>query len=182
MPISDLSEEEKRAIKGALRRAYRQSPRMRDVLNAARVELPPAIKKDGTPGKKNQVRYKCAICGKLTPSKWVNVDHKNPVVPLDRKESDMTPNELVDGIFCDQSNLQVLCSTPIKELPKGEKSCHTIKSTRENYIRKNINENGGSIAEWEAKYELYLKQKEEEKRLKEERKKNKQLKKPKTAS
>jgi hypothetical protein len=167
MPVNDLTDEERRVIKGALRRAFRQSPRMRDVLKDARVELPPALKKDGTPGARPQVRFKCNICGELFPGKWIAVDHINPVVPLDRKEKDMTPNELVDGIFSDKSNLQPLCVTPIKFLPKGQKSCHALKTAEENFVRKGISEKGGSVEEWKSKYKDYVKQKEKEKAEKE---------------
>jgi hypothetical protein len=111
---------------------------MREVLQRARVELPPALKKDGTPGVRNQVRYRCAGCGELHPQKWVQVDHIKPAVPLGVREEDMTPTELVAGIFCPQENLQVLCSTPLKFLPKGSRSCHAKKTNEENYIRKNM--------------------------------------------
>lgn len=181
MPHWDLTDEERRTLKGAIRRAFRQSKRMKQVLDAARTELPPALKKDGTPGARNQVRFKCAVCKELYPGKWVNVDHINPVVPLDRNEKDMTPNELVDGIYSDLSNLQVICSTPIKALPKGKKSCHTIKSTEENFIRKGISQNGGTVEEWKAKYLEYLDKKEKERLAKEQRKLEKQQRKIKTA-
>lgn len=134
-PNLDLTPDERRAIKGALRRAFRQSPRMREVLQRARVELPPALKKDGTPGIRPQVRYTCAQCKLLFQQKNVAVDHILPVVPLGKKEEDMTPTELVKGIFCSQDNLQVLCCTPIKNLPKGQRSCHAKKTNEENFIR-----------------------------------------------
>lgn len=174
VPHWDLTDEERRTLKGAIRRAFRQSKRMMQVLNAARVELPPALKKDGTPGARNQVRFRCAVCKQLFPGKWVNVDHIDPVVPLDRNEKDMTPNELVDRIYSDPSNLQVICSTPVKNLPKGKKSCHSIKSTEENFIRKGISQNGGTIAEWKDKYLEYLAKKEKDRLAKEHRKLEKQ--------
>jgi hypothetical protein len=143
---------------------------MRNVLNRVRVELPPALKKDGTQGVRPQVRYKCAVCEGYFPSKWVAVDHIIPVVPLDVKEKDMTPNDLVAGIFCPENNLQVICVTPIKFLPKGQKSCHAKKTAEENFVRKNLAEHGGSIEEWRIKYTDYLAHKETERLAKEERK------------
>lgn len=127
--------EERGRIKGAIRRTFRLHPAMREVLDAARVELPPALKKDGTPGKKNQVRFRCAMCQELHPSKWVQVDHIVPAIRLHRKESDTSYDEMVRGIFCRKENLQVLCSTPLKFLPKGKQSCHRIKTNEENFIR-----------------------------------------------
>jgi hypothetical protein len=174
VPYWDLTDEERRALKGAIRRAFRQSKRMKQVLDAARVELPPALKKDGTPGVRKQVRFRCAVCKQLYPSKWVQVDHIDPVVPLDKNEKDMTPNELVDRIYSDISNLQVICSTPVKFLPKGVKSCHTLKSREENFIRKGILQYGGTIEEWKAKYLEYLNKKEQERLAKEQKKLEKQ--------
>lgn len=127
--------EKKTQIKGAIRRVFRLSPQMKEVLAEARVELPPALKKDGTPGKKNQVRYRCAICKNLYPQKWVQVDHIEPVVFLWRNESEMTIDELADRIICNKENLQVVCSTPLKFLTKGLQSCHRKKTNEENFIR-----------------------------------------------
>lgn len=170
MSHKDLTDEERRAIKGAIRRAFRQSHRMRMVLMAARVELPPALKKDGTPGARNRVRFRCAVCGELFPGKWVAVDHIIPVVPLDKNEKDLTPNDLVDRIYCDINNLQVICTTPVKFLPKGQKSCHAKKSAEENFVRKNMTQFGGTIEKWKEQYRQYLLEKERQKLKKESKK------------
>ena len=162
----------KRMVKGAIRRVYRQSAEMAACLKSARVELPPALKKDGTPGAKNQVRYTCAQCKKLFQSKNVQVDHIDPVVNLWESEEETDYNTLVSRIWCDVKNLQVLCSTKIKDLPKGEKSCHTLKSAYENFIRdkfaeykaengltgKDLKESSIKIlmSEFELKYREYL--------------------------
>jgi hypothetical protein len=132
--------EERGRIKGAMRRSFRLSPQMKEVLQAARVELPPKTLKDGSVGKKNQVRYRCAHCEGLFSQKNVQVDHIEPVVPLWKKEEKMTYDELARGIFCKISNLQVLCSTKSKDLPKGQKSCHSWKSTKENFFRDRWND------------------------------------------
>lgn len=184
--------EERGRIKGAMRRAFRLSPQMKEVLTAARVELPPAIKKDGKPGKKNQVRYRCAGCGQLFSQKNVQVDHIDTVVPLHMKEETMTYDDLARGIFCKIDNLQVLCSTPLKQLPKGEKSCHGIKSVKENFIRDRYQEyytgtlkvpshNLGDLnrffeqlyLEDQAKKKQELLEKQERMRLREEKRKTK---------
>lgn len=127
--------EERGRIKGAIRRAFRLSPQMKEVLQAARVELPPALKKDGTPGKRPRVRYRCAMCGELFSQKNVQVDHIENVVPLWKKEADMTYDEIVRGVFCDKSNLQVLCSIAMTK-NDGKPSCHRKKTNEENWIRK----------------------------------------------
>lgn len=129
--------EERGRIKGAIRRAFRISPQMRETMRGARVELSPALKKDGTPGKKPRVRYRCAICGELWSQKNVNVDHIETVVPLWKNEKDMTYDEIVRGIFCDKSNLQVVCSIAIKR-NNGKHSCHKKKTDEENWIRREL--------------------------------------------
>ncbi len=131
--------EERGRIKGAIRRTFRLSPQMREVLEAARVELSPALKKDGTPGKKNRVRYRCAACGELFSQKNVQVDHMETVVPLHQPEADMSYDDIVRGVFCNKDNLQVLCSTSLKK-NNGIASCHKKKTDKEIYIRKRLKE------------------------------------------
>jgi hypothetical protein len=127
--------EERNRWIGALRRSFRVHPFMKDVLTNARVELPPKILKNGTQGKKNQIRYKCAICNKLFSQKHTQVDHRDPVVPLFLKSAEMLLDTIARRIYCKKENLQVLCSTPLKLLPKGTRSCHAIKTDEENFLR-----------------------------------------------
>ena len=138
--------QERNRIKGAIRRVFRLFPQMKDVLSAARVELPPALKKNGEPGKRNQIRFKCAECGGLFSRKNVQVDHIEPVVPLHKTEADMTYDEIVRGICCNKENLQVVCSTPLKR-SGGIPSCHKKKTDEENFIRKKLVERIGKEIE-----------------------------------
>jgi hypothetical protein len=182
--------EERGRIKGAIRRSFRLHPAMKEVLQEARVELPPKTLKDGSLGKKNQIRYKCAECKKLFSQKDVQVDHKDTVVPLDKSESEMDFDEwvktIVRGIYCKKDNLQVLCSTKKKDLPEGESSCHNLKSRKENFVREEFkkykeNPNSSVYDEIHRKsfdkkvdfflkmYDNYLKVKEEERLAKEKR-------------
>lgn len=176
--------EERGRIKGAIRRTFRLSPQMREILKEARVELPPALKKDGEPGKKNQVRYICAICKGLFSQKNVQVDHREPVVPLWKKESDMSYDDIVRGVFCSKSNLQVICSTPLKR-NNGISSCHRLKTNEENFIRDHLQAIPGLldhtgeeidflIEEFKGKYKIYLAEQEEKKRAKLARRKLRQ--------
>lgn len=164
----------KNAIKGAIRQVFRRSPQMWETLQKARVELPPDIKKDGTPGKKPRVRYKCAICEGLFSQKFVAVDHIEPVVPLDKTEADMTLQELADGIVCKKDNLQVVCSTPLKD-NNGKPSCHKIKTDEENYIRRQITQDKtdpnmlNRIDVLKEEFRQYLIEKEEKRVAKEKR-------------
>ena len=173
--------EERTRIKGAIRRAFRLSPQMREVLKEARVELSPALKKDGLPGKRPQVRYTCSYCLNLFSQKNVQVDHVETVVPLWRKEEVMSYDEIVRGVFCHKDNLQVLCSTPIKR-NNGVHSCHKKKTDKENWIRRYLfdkypdNENERKMLlenkghELKSLYTEYLQAKEAEKNAKRNRK------------
>lgn len=157
-------------------------------MQSARVELSPALKKDGTPGKRPRVRYRCASCDGLFPQKWVQVDHIDTVVPLWETESKMVFQEWVStiarNIFCKKENLQVLCSTPMKH-NDGNHSCHKKKTDEENYIRRelakiiNLKDHTGeeidrAINELKISYTEYVKEKE---RKKNERKRKRQTKK-----
>jgi len=178
--------EERGRIKGAIRRAFRLSPQMKEVLNNARVELSPALKKDGTPGKRPRVRYRCVQCNELFSQKNVQVDHIETVVPLYKAEISMSYDEIVRGVFCDKDNLQVLCSTPIKR-NNGIQSCHHKKTQEEKFLRNKwsellkkcdsslpkidyIKENEDK---WKEEYQKHLEDKEEKKRLRDERRREK---------
>lgn len=162
--------QERNRIKGAIRRVFRLFPQMKEVLNEVRVELPPALKKDGTPSKRPQIRFKCAICKELFSRKNVQVDHIRPVVPLNKAEADMSYDEIVRGICCSKENLQVVCSTPLKR-NNGKPSCHKIKTDEENFIRKKLQEdNSLSIELLKKEYSRYLEEKEEKRIAKEKRK------------
>lgn len=168
--------EERGRIKGAMRRTFRLSPQMKEVLQRARVELPPALKKDGTPGARNQVRYRCAICGELYSQKFVQVDHIVPVVPLHKKESELSYDDMARGIFCPVSNLQVVCSTPKKLTKDGKPSCHSVKTNEENFIRDKIANSNilspsvSQIEEFKKEYGVYLQEQDRIRREKLERK------------
>lgn len=168
--------QERNRVKGALRQSFRMSPQMWETLQRARHELPPALKKDGTPGKRPQVRYKCAICGGMFMQKYVQVDHIDPVVPLHKTEADMTYDEMAERIFCPKDNLQVVCSTPLKK-NGGKPSCHKIKSDEENFIRRNWPEKlrldeteNNRIELLKEAFQHHLKEKEEKRLAKERRK------------
>ena len=131
------SPEMKRIIKGQIRRSFRRSPQFIECMKRVRVELPPLPKKDGSPSRKKNIKYRCEVCNGLFQQKYIQVDHIEPAIPLDIEETDLSYDEMVKGICCSIDNLQAICSTPLKEnnnLP----SCHRIKTNEENYIRRAI--------------------------------------------
>jgi len=71
--------------------------------------------------------YKCAICEGIFIRKEVQIDHIDPVVPLDGYKSGMEFdwNEYIDRMFCEKDNFQIIC-----------KECHSCKSFLEKELRK----------------------------------------------
>ena len=103
-------------VLSAIRRCFSRSKTHREVLNMAKTdEL----------GPKGGKRYRCCICGESFGIKEVHVDHIDCVVPLDKTAESMTWDEIIKRIFCDITNLQVICTTD-----------HKIKSKEENLLRK----------------------------------------------
>lgn len=110
------------AIRGALRRVFARSPVIWDVLRAHRQEHA-RTRKDGSRCKKDAVLYPCMACKNLVSRKDVAVDHIDPVVSSNTGFVDY--DTFIKRLFCDASNLQLLCST-----------CHQEKTNRERAARK----------------------------------------------
>jgi 5-methylcytosine-specific restriction endonuclease McrA len=95
-------------VLNALRRAsYRYPPRY-ETMKEARIE---------------RGWYQCAKCLKPARRKEVQIDHIKPV--LDPATGFVDYNTYIERLFCEKSNLQLLC-----------KPCHKEKSTAENRNRR----------------------------------------------
>lgn len=110
-------------IVGSLKRCFSRSPIVREFLHKYRREEI-WFKKDGTQAKKPRVLYKCWHCHKEFNSNQIQVDHIIPVVPVNIPAKHLSYNILVNRLFCDESNLQILC-----------KEHHKDKSQQENAVR-----------------------------------------------
>lgn len=126
-------------IRSAIRRTFSRSPLVQKVIDSVRSEHD-QFKKDGTLAKRKAVRYECANCGKLFMRKDIAVDHIDPVIPLDSTFSSW--DDFVDRLFCEEDNLQVLCSYTLKRKDEfgGETSCHYKKTQEEKIERKKYEE------------------------------------------
>lgn len=71
--------------------------------------------------------YKCFECKQSFPASSIQVDHKNPVIPVTKAALDMKLDAILKRLWCKKSNLRVLC-----------KGCHDIKSADENEKRRAI--------------------------------------------
>lgn len=94
-------------LRSGLRRLSQRYPPLYEALAAAKRPY-------NGPNKRQKVCYECAECKGLFPTKDVAVDHIKPCGPLNCK-SDVP--EFIETLFCEGSNLQVLCST-----------CHNLKT------------------------------------------------------
>lgn len=125
-----INKSELKKLVSLLRRASLKWYARAKVVSAARVELPPLLKKDGTPGKKPQVRYKCEECGKLVKSNDYSVDHEPSVIDLDGFDSmgdsfAERVGNMVLNMFCKVEGWHVKCN-----------DCHDKKTKEENKIRR----------------------------------------------
>lgn len=112
---------ENSAIRSAIRRIFSRSPLVIEVMKDARRERE-WLKKDGTPAVKPRVEYLCAKCNKWFMGKNIQVDHREPVIEL---QGFVDWNTFVARLFCDKSNLHVLC-----------KECHHTKTQEEAAARR----------------------------------------------
>jgi len=69
----------------------------------------------------------CPKCNQFTPSYQMQCDHIEPVIHVNERLEDITWNDLVNRIWCENKNLQPLCLT-----------CHKAKSKIENKRRREL--------------------------------------------
>lgn len=112
---------ERNLAKGALRRVFSRSELRRQALQKN-------LTTHEDPNRPRVTKWTwCNECGEVFPAYLANVDHVDPVIPVNKTLEDLTWDQLVDRLWCDIDNLQVLC-----------KPCHLEKSKRERKARKNV--------------------------------------------
>lgn len=110
MDDNEYEKKLKKFIIPVLRRASYRWDERNDCLKLARVE---------------RGIYKCANCGEKYPRKEVQIDHIEPVVPLDMGMEKQTLDSYIRRMFCKINGYQVLCEL-----------CHSMKSAMEVQTRK----------------------------------------------
>jgi 5-methylcytosine-specific restriction endonuclease McrA len=117
-----LSTKERNLIKGAIRRVFSRSDLRKQVLERAR----DGYRDHHDPERPRVTKWgACEMCEEPCPLYKMEVDHINPIVPVDRTLEDMSWDELIARIWCSQEKLQAVC-----------KSCHRAKSKTENAVRR----------------------------------------------
>jgi 5-methylcytosine-specific restriction endonuclease McrA len=113
-----ITAKERGLIKGALRRVFSRSDLRKAVLEEIQVSYT-------DPERPRVKRWSiCALCDEYTPTYKIQVDHINPIIPLDKTLEDITFDQLTNNIWCDINNLQGICKT-----------CHDKKTSSERKIR-----------------------------------------------
>lgn len=100
-------------VKSTLRAASRRWPPKYQCLNDAFVIVQTNVK-SGRAAK----HYRCNCCKQLFVGADVEVDHIKPLI--DPSTGFTTWDEVIDNLFCEKDNLQVLC-----------KPCHVTKTSAE---------------------------------------------------
>lgn len=121
-----ITQQEKGLIKGALRRVFSRSELRRKVVEAS-------VMRGHVDRTRPRVKTwcKCAICGKPEAKTNMQVDHRDPIVPLDKDTTDLYLDELVNALWCEIKNLDSVC-----------KICHASKTKKENAIRRSLKKEG----------------------------------------
>lgn len=104
-------------ITSVIRRGFTRWPPKFEVLNNAKQG-----KKINESTRRLAEHYQCNVCKGSFIGKEVEVDHINPIVPV---SGFVSWDSFIDNLFCELSNLQVICKT-----------CHAKKSKLENEERK----------------------------------------------
>ena len=114
-----ITKRERGLIKGALRRVFSRSELRRKVIDAA------IVPHSDDSRKRVKTWVLCAECKKPEAKSNVVVDHINPVIPEHLSFEEMSVDTVIDRLWCEENNLQVL-----------DESCHAIKTKAERARRK----------------------------------------------
>lgn len=117
-----ITPKERELLKGAIRRVFSRSELRREVVDKA-------VIKGYVDSERPRVTKwcKCQSCLQMVPKYLMEVDHIDPVIPIDKTLNDITFDELIARIWCNVKNLMAIC-----------KVCHKAKSKVENAERRRI--------------------------------------------
>ena len=121
MKNSRITPKERGLLKGAIRRVFSRSDLRKEALATTIV-----IHKD--PKRARVTKWSiCSECKEFTPTYLMQIDHKDPIVPINSTFEDMSFDVLIDRMWCPKDGLTPLC-----------KPCHIIKTKAENKLRRQI--------------------------------------------
>jgi 5-methylcytosine-specific restriction endonuclease McrA len=119
---------ERNLLKGAIRRVFSRSELRRKIIDSS------LQKEYSDPSRKRVTRWgKCASCKKLEPAYLMQVDHKEPIVPIGMTLEEMAWDKVIENVWCDESKLQALCKDCHKKKTKEEqKERRLLKKDKKN--------------------------------------------------
>lgn len=111
---------ERNLLKGAIRRVFSRSELRRKIIDATEIigyvdVTRPRVRKWS----------RCPVCNEPTPKYLMECDHVVPIVGTTESLDRLTWDQIVDRLWCDESNLLGIC-----------KPCHKTKSKVENKLRR----------------------------------------------
>ncbi len=110
----NITPKERNLIKGAIRRVFSRSELRQSVLEAARID-------HFDPERPRVTKWcRCSECKQPVARYQAEVDHTDPIVPVNKSLEMMTWDEIINRIFCNKNNLRLVC-----------KLCHTVKTKAE---------------------------------------------------
>lgn len=119
-----ITPKERGLIKGAIRRVFSRSDLRRKLVESTRIAYTdperPRVKKWSI----------CQLCNMKTPTYKMQVDHIDPIVPINATLEDMTWDLVIDRIWCLENNLQVLCFACHNEKTKSERKLRRLAKQR----------------------------------------------------
>lgn len=115
-----ITKKDKELLKGAARRVFGRSELRKGLIDRA-------IVKGYKDPKRKAVKFwvQCTECKKMEAKSNVQLDHRDPVIPVTSSLEEMEIAEVIDRIWCDESNLDILCL-----------KCHRSKTKMENAERR----------------------------------------------
>lgn len=122
MKNSRITKKEQSLLKGAMRRVFGRSDLRRKVIDSYIVQ-------GYSDPKRKKVKYwiKCQECGTMEAKSNIQLDHLEPVIPIDRSFEDMSLDEVADRMWCEEKNFSPKCH-----------ECHHKKTGLENKERRRL--------------------------------------------
>src|SRR6185437_4543484 len=114
-----LTAKERNLLKGSIRRVFSRSELRKSIINLTVVNHAdpdrPRVKKWSI----------CEVCKKHTPTYKMQLDHKDPIIPIDKTLEELSWDEVIDRVWCEENNLTTMCI-----------DCHKQKTKIENKERR----------------------------------------------
>ncbi len=110
---------ERNLVKGAIRRVFSRSDLRQRAVKRSIVDHVDASRK------RVKTWCFCTHCKQYIAKSYMQVDHIIPLIKIDETLEDLTWDEVIERLWCDENNLIAICT-----------ECHKAKSKAENKERR----------------------------------------------